>query len=424
MPGGCCGPSPPRRRRRRTDAPMRLQVANPSEHRPLFSLPWHLRLERWPDEYELVDPGGLHRHVVRFYEHGDITYVLKELPEALALPGVPAPAGADRSGHPGRTVARRRVRPGRRGPGRGGAHHPPPRLRPHVSRAPVRPWPADPVPRRTAARLTRRPARPPAPQRVLLGGLLAVEHAVPARCGCARGVRHRRRDGRAPSVADGRSAAHRHRHRGREHRRRADRPAARRLPRRGHRPNADGGRGRVARTTRCGASSRPRSSSGPTSCTASTSGCDGCTNWDSTSGSSSSRRATTTANGCGSSLASSRSATSPLVWHSSRVCTPGRTRRAGCSTTSGGSGSSSKGATASASPRTSSPPGGSTRSTNRSSPPSRGSWPGVWSRPSSSTSCSSTAGSCPSRPARTSDSMSPGARTSTTSCATPPTSTS
>ncbi|HEY5874203.1 MAG TPA: hypothetical protein VIT64_02835, partial [Ilumatobacteraceae bacterium] len=63
---------------------MRLQIANPSEHRPLFSLPWHLRLERWPDEYELVDPGGLHRHVVRFYEHGDITYVLKELPEALA----------------------------------------------------------------------------------------------------------------------------------------------------------------------------------------------------------------------------------------------------------------------------------------------------------------------------------------------------
>ncbi|MGE0511510.1 MAG: DUF4032 domain-containing protein, partial [Acidimicrobiia bacterium] len=56
----------------------------PSEHRPLFSLPWHLSLEHWPDEYGLVDPGGLHRHVVRFYEHGDITYVLKELPEALA----------------------------------------------------------------------------------------------------------------------------------------------------------------------------------------------------------------------------------------------------------------------------------------------------------------------------------------------------
>jgi Domain of unknown function (DUF4032)/Lipopolysaccharide kinase (Kdo/WaaP) family len=63
---------------------MRLQVTNPSEHRPLFSLPWHLPLERWPEDYGLIDPGGLHRHVVRFYEPGDTTYVLKELPDKLA----------------------------------------------------------------------------------------------------------------------------------------------------------------------------------------------------------------------------------------------------------------------------------------------------------------------------------------------------
>ena len=63
---------------------MRLQVTNPAEHRPLFSLPWSVPLEDWPDEHGLVDPGGLHRHVVRFYEAGDTTYVLKELPISLA----------------------------------------------------------------------------------------------------------------------------------------------------------------------------------------------------------------------------------------------------------------------------------------------------------------------------------------------------
>lgn len=63
---------------------MRLQITSPAEHRPLFTLPWQLPLEDWPDDLDLIDPGGLHRHVVRFYEHGDITYVLKELPEPLA----------------------------------------------------------------------------------------------------------------------------------------------------------------------------------------------------------------------------------------------------------------------------------------------------------------------------------------------------
>lgn len=63
---------------------MRLQITNPGEHRPLFGLPWERPLADWPDDLGLLDPGGLHRHVVRFFEHGDTTYVLKELPESLA----------------------------------------------------------------------------------------------------------------------------------------------------------------------------------------------------------------------------------------------------------------------------------------------------------------------------------------------------
>jgi hypothetical protein len=63
---------------------MRLQVTNPSEHRVLFGLPWEAPLAEWPEEYDLRDPGGIHRHVVRFFEHHDVTYVLKELPDHLA----------------------------------------------------------------------------------------------------------------------------------------------------------------------------------------------------------------------------------------------------------------------------------------------------------------------------------------------------
>lgn len=62
---------------------MRLQLSQPGEHAALFGLPWATPLDEWPEDV-FVDPGGLHRHVVRFYEVGDVTYVLKELPAVLA----------------------------------------------------------------------------------------------------------------------------------------------------------------------------------------------------------------------------------------------------------------------------------------------------------------------------------------------------
>ncbi len=61
---------------------MHLQLANPTEHRVLVGLPWTTPLDDWPMD-NMVLPIGPHRHVVRFLEHGDVTYVLKELPEKL-----------------------------------------------------------------------------------------------------------------------------------------------------------------------------------------------------------------------------------------------------------------------------------------------------------------------------------------------------
>jgi tRNA A-37 threonylcarbamoyl transferase component Bud32 len=62
---------------------VRLQLISPAEHQPIVDLPWGRRLAEWPID-GLRDPGGMHRHVVRFLEVGATTYVLKELPDELA----------------------------------------------------------------------------------------------------------------------------------------------------------------------------------------------------------------------------------------------------------------------------------------------------------------------------------------------------
>ncbi|MGI9644509.1 MAG: DUF4032 domain-containing protein [Ilumatobacteraceae bacterium] len=61
---------------------MRLQLANPSEHPKIATLPFGTRLEEWslPRMHGVL---GLHRHVVRLIELGDVSYVIKELPDAL-----------------------------------------------------------------------------------------------------------------------------------------------------------------------------------------------------------------------------------------------------------------------------------------------------------------------------------------------------
>ena len=61
---------------------MRLQIATPSEHPHVASLPFSERLEAWelPDMHGVL---GLHRHVVRLIELDGTSYVIKELPDDL-----------------------------------------------------------------------------------------------------------------------------------------------------------------------------------------------------------------------------------------------------------------------------------------------------------------------------------------------------
>ena len=62
---------------------MRLQIAKPGEHVSLVEWPFDQHLDDWtiPGLHEVA---GLHRHVVRLVESGDLTYVVKELPDKLA----------------------------------------------------------------------------------------------------------------------------------------------------------------------------------------------------------------------------------------------------------------------------------------------------------------------------------------------------
>ena len=61
---------------------MRLQLANPSAHPQIADFPFSDPLEEW-DLPRMHGVLGLHRHVVRLVEVGDVSYVLKELPDNL-----------------------------------------------------------------------------------------------------------------------------------------------------------------------------------------------------------------------------------------------------------------------------------------------------------------------------------------------------
>ncbi|MEM9038972.1 MAG: DUF4032 domain-containing protein [Actinomycetota bacterium] len=61
---------------------MRVQLASPSDHPRVASLPWNRRLGDWELDH-MHGVLGLHRHVVRLIELGDSSYVVKELPDDL-----------------------------------------------------------------------------------------------------------------------------------------------------------------------------------------------------------------------------------------------------------------------------------------------------------------------------------------------------
>ncbi|MGA1556297.1 MAG: DUF4032 domain-containing protein [Ilumatobacteraceae bacterium] len=63
---------------------MRVHVAHPAEHGMIATLPFTRPLETWqsPTVHEVL---GLHRHIVKLVEFGDASYVVKELPDHLAL---------------------------------------------------------------------------------------------------------------------------------------------------------------------------------------------------------------------------------------------------------------------------------------------------------------------------------------------------
>jgi hypothetical protein len=61
-----------------------LQLSKPTEHTDIVSWPLTSRLDDWTIP-GLFDVTGLHRHVVRLVEHGGTSYVVKELPDRLAV---------------------------------------------------------------------------------------------------------------------------------------------------------------------------------------------------------------------------------------------------------------------------------------------------------------------------------------------------
>lgn len=63
---------------------MRLQIASLSQHPEIATLPFGDRLDDW-DLPNVSDVGGLHRHIVRLVEYETESFVVKELPDRLAL---------------------------------------------------------------------------------------------------------------------------------------------------------------------------------------------------------------------------------------------------------------------------------------------------------------------------------------------------
>ena len=63
--------------------PLRIVATQPNP--ALVTLPWHLPLEEWTDEYVVPLPRGLSRHVVRIVRLGSDVYAVKETREPIAF---------------------------------------------------------------------------------------------------------------------------------------------------------------------------------------------------------------------------------------------------------------------------------------------------------------------------------------------------
>ena len=64
---------------------LQISATNPEHPALLLELPWHVPLERWPDEYLVPLPRGISRHVVRYARAGSEVVAVKELAERPAL---------------------------------------------------------------------------------------------------------------------------------------------------------------------------------------------------------------------------------------------------------------------------------------------------------------------------------------------------
>ncbi|MGH3372151.1 MAG: DUF4032 domain-containing protein, partial [Nocardioidaceae bacterium] len=63
--------------------PLRIVATKPNP--ALVTLPWHVPLEEWDDEYLVPLPRGISRHVVRIVRLGSDIYAVKETREAMAF---------------------------------------------------------------------------------------------------------------------------------------------------------------------------------------------------------------------------------------------------------------------------------------------------------------------------------------------------
>ncbi|MGH3363574.1 MAG: lipopolysaccharide kinase InaA family protein, partial [Nocardioidaceae bacterium] len=63
--------------------PLRIVATKPNP--ALVTLPWHIPLEKWTDEYVVPLPRGISRHVVRIVRLGTDVYAVKETREPIAF---------------------------------------------------------------------------------------------------------------------------------------------------------------------------------------------------------------------------------------------------------------------------------------------------------------------------------------------------